>query len=553
MPALNTQPTGCLQQVSSVALFLAVLDTVYHLVFHALPLTTLVLTVALESLAFTTVFFLGQSAQLTRITLAYLTLPYLLFLPFWLNTAAATLMMTAFIVVWHFVWKLASPVAFVSHAVTNSTRSQPVSMQALLVFLGLLVWVNLSGVGGYGFQTPDHGMHNGRLKDLIDYPWPVRYSENANLVYYVGYYLPAAALGKLFGHDIAIRSMLPWTLMGVTLAFRWLCVLANQRPSLMLVALFVLFGPQDIIGVIIAAFFNNNITHDFSQWSFWENTDDMDFWVSPAMPFFLGNFLSNTFQLYWAPHQIVAGWLSAALALQSFQTRKTTLLIFSYALLCLWSPTAMLALFPLILSITVLNLRHDFAGLFSFPNLFAVVLLTPLFLIFYTSGSALSNPYHWTAAELRPGQWLLFGLFHLLTWGLYLISCLPFLRHQPSREQWLAGIVVANFCLLSLLVYGEWSDLICRGAAPLSFCLFVMVLRAGDHYLHSGRNGLSLMLTLCLLAGSGSALLQNRNAFLRYGETERAIRGDQYSLSYQFLGPDDSRFGHYLRKPLSHK
>ncbi len=548
MSFLARQPTAHLRAFLSVAGLLACLDTVYHVSFHQLDVSTLLLTVVLESLTFTAVFFICQTVHLTRITLAYLALPYALFFPFWLNASAASVMMITMAIALGVSWKLA-PAHNASLNNTFSITSDSINVTNLLGFLGLLVWLNLSGVGGYGYQSPDYGMHNGRLKDLIDFSWPVRYNPDANLVYYVGYYLPSAALGKLFGPVLAMRSMLPWTLLGVSLALRWLTLLTGTRhTSLLLVAVFILFGPQDMLGVLFAAFFNNNAQLAFSQWSFWETTDDMDFWVSPGMPFFLGNFVSNTFQLYWAPHQIVVGWLSGALALQAFTSKNTSLLIFPYALLCLWSPTVMLALFPLMLGITLILLRDDFKGLFSLPNLFAVLLLTPVFAVFYTSGSALTNPYHWTLAQLTPMQWLLFGLFHLLSWGLYTVACWPYLRQASRRERYLAGLVLGNFALLSLLVYGEWSDLICRGAAPLSFCLLVLLLRAWTHYRIRRRTFLQTLLGLFLIAGTGSALLQNTVAIKHYGEAEKAIRGDQYSLSYQFLGPDNSLFGRYLRR-----
>ncbi len=92
-----------------------------------------------------------------------------------------------------------------------------------LVILGF--WVFLSGIGGFAFQNQDHFARNAIFKDLINFNWPVYYPESENLltnssnalIYYVGYWLPAALFGKLFGWQVANIVLFIWTLLGVFL------------------------------------------------------------------------------------------------------------------------------------------------------------------------------------------------------------------------------------------------------------------------------------------------------------------------------------------------
>lgn len=51
------------------------------------------------------------------------------------------------------------------------------------------------GIGGHYYQSPDWDWRNAIFHDLIYKKWPVIYSEyDKALVYYIGYWLPSAAL-----------------------------------------------------------------------------------------------------------------------------------------------------------------------------------------------------------------------------------------------------------------------------------------------------------------------------------------------------------------------
>jgi hypothetical protein len=214
----------------------------------------------------------------------------------------------------------------------------------------------------------------------------------------------------------------------------------------------------------------------------------------------------------------------------------------------------MLAFFPCFIAICIINTRERGAiQLLSPQNLFAAMFLAPLFLIFYSSGSALTNPFHWVITLLHGSDivWLL--VFYMVTWGLYIFACAPYILQLGREQKFFVFALLVNFVLLSQFIYGEYSDLMCRGSASLSFCLFVLIALAWKNYQLQGRWFWKFMLIFVFLLGAGSAILQNETALQNYGELQAPMRADQSGYSSEYLGRNDSFFGQYFRKPYSHK
>ena len=536
--------------ILGVTFLLLLLNFTYHYIvrkefsMQSLDLASLIqlATIALEAIMLALVFFITRIWHPVRVTLCYLSLPYFLFFAGWLAPPLAVVMCLLF------------AIALFAALQTNEKHLPPpaVSWQELTAFIGIVIWVNLSGIGGYGYQNTDHAMHNGRLQDLIDYPWPVTYGKDKNLMYYVGFYLPAAAIGKCLGLAAATHVIFIWATLGVTLVVRWFSQLANLPLTLGLVALFVLFGPQDILGGLLALYktgIGSDILFapDMREAVIFGFLVNLNFWI--PSPIFIGNIPSNTFQLFWAPHQIIAGWLIAALLFHSLKQKSNTSIIFNLALLCLWSPMIMLAFSPVVLAVSVLNARaNGLRTLFSRQNIFSLLLLTPLFLLFYTGGSALSNPIHWIFHVLPDGDWWWLLAFYCFTWGLYISVCIPYIRQTDPTLKAFTLALIGGLVLLTQVIYGVCSDIICRGAAPFSFCLLIIITNAWKHYRQHNKRLLQCILALCFLTGTFSAVVTICGAIYEYGALQPSMRGDTAPYAYEYLGPDDSLFNRYLRK-----
>ena len=529
-------------------LFLFLLELIYNLNIRHLAGTNAIGMSALNAALYTAILALCLNCNLERITIFYLALPFLLFLPGWLNTPTAILMTCIFLYC-----------TFQTLKYTNNTISRiPLTTRELSAFCLIIAWINLSGSGGYGYQSWDYVMHNSRLNDLIQKSWPVHYGKDLNLIYYVGYYLPSAAIGKLFGYIAATRSMFFWTLLGATLALRWAGQLSGWKLGTGLVIACVFFGPMDAAGLAWEIYnalpFPDSFTLQEATNIILNDTDTLDFWASNSLGFFNGNFLSNTFQMYWAPQHIIPGWLVISIITFYFLGNNTRNIVFIFCLLCLWSPLVMLsmAIFPLI---AILNARQEKnKEWLSISNTIGATSITLLFIAFYFGGSAMKNHFAWTLSEIdNPIKLVTLLLFYLFAWGMYvsvIIKNHTIYNHQ--QKIWLAGLIT-TMLLLPLYIYGEYSDLLCRGSAPIMFLLMTFLL----HLIKEKRKSrpekaiIPILAFLLLGAGSTSALLQLHTSFKKYGENRPIIQVTEYKHAPENLGSDKSLFARFFRGKVS--
>jgi len=492
-----------------------------------------------EGVLFSAILWITTRLDLARVTIVYLALPYFFFIPGWLNTPTALLLSVVFI---FSLWRTLRN--------THSVQENHITLQHLIAFLAILLWVNLSGAGGYGYQMGDWLMHNARLRDLTELTWPIRYGENQNLVYYVGYFLPSAIIGKLISLDTGMRSLFPWTVLGVTLAIRWLSVLSQWRFTFLLILIFILFGPMDILNVLFMNLFSpTSLQDEISTMSF--NTDFLDFRLWHPIGFFIGNYLSNSFQLYWSPQQVISGWLGAGLLTYLFFSQQLRSFVFVYALLCLWAPFAMIALFPFMLFAVIRQLAIHWRTLITFENMAGAFTLAAVFVIFYFSGSTTKNLSFWVFSRLTStGHYVLLFAFYLFSWGLYVIAMSSAIRNEESIQKlWFLCLLFA-LLTLPLYVLGDYADLLCRGSATLTFLLLVFLLRALQNYWQQQRMIRAGFLICLLIAGTGSAYLQNRVAIYQYGQTQPVGSIMDYGNAFPNLGPDNSPFERWFRKKL---
>ena len=269
--------------------------------------------------------------------------------------------------------------------------------------------------------------------------------------------------------------------------------------------------------------------------------------------FFLGNYPGNSFQLYWSPQQLIAGWLCAALMMFLFLQKQLRHIVFIYALLFLWAPLVMVALLPFVVVAVVVTVvfSKNQRELFSFENIAGAGSLTAVFVIFYLAGSTDANPSYWLfeAVDWR-NKWDLLAVFYLAAWGVYALALIPFILKCESRSKIWFGALVFALAVFPLRIFGEWSDLLCRGSAPLMFILLIYSLRAVHHYWHARQKMRTVMLLCLFIAGSASALLINSVSLLYYGQTEPVKTLLSYNSIYPNFGPDDSLFNQLFRRTL---
>ena len=107
-----------------------------------------------------------------------------------------------------------------------------------MILTHILLWRYLCAIGGYLPQNRDQIFRNRVFLDLIQFHWPLTH-EKTILVYYLGFWLPCAAVGKFVGAEAGFAVLFVQTAIGVTLVFTLLCdFLEKTRFRALLVLIF---------------------------------------------------------------------------------------------------------------------------------------------------------------------------------------------------------------------------------------------------------------------------------------------------------------------------
>ena len=435
----------------------------------------------------------------------------------------------------------------------------------------VLCWVYLSGAGGYGQQTADYVMHNGRLEDLVNYSWPVNYtqgimldssqtpSKNSLLVSYSGYYLPAALFGKIFGLRFAMEFMHYWTLLGCWLAYRWLLEITQVKSSMFLAAVFVAFGGWDIAGsflICIKACQDSGVDIANSISVILSNPDVSLTWIDSELgriletSYFFGDFVSLTNSLFWAPHQTIAGWIIIGLLLAIWRDNNFKQIIFVYSLLALWAPMIILGLviFPLVIILQGRMLAMRQAA--SFENIAGGLMVVFVMGLYYLSATALTNPMGFVFFDegYKGFIWLL--AFNFFGWGVYSFSLYPCIKKMDSVWKGFFYTICATFFMLSCIKYGSYNDLMIRNSAPLMFGLVIIFLKSIDFLISNNKKLHAAFLVFVMLPGVISSIVNVGSSLANYEERIPGESVVNYVGGWQFLGSTDSLYVRIFSAPL---
>src|SRR6185312_15969430 len=147
-----------------------------------------------------------------RVVIFYLVLPLPIFLLGWLEPWAALPLVLC-------VLYTLRPLA---HSRPASGPRFPISMMQLTIAcLVGCAWTVLGGTGHFVYANTDWYVRDAVLHDLVVSPWPVGYGlfdgKESLLRAPLGFYMPAALVGKSLGLSMAHLAMALWTAVGATL------------------------------------------------------------------------------------------------------------------------------------------------------------------------------------------------------------------------------------------------------------------------------------------------------------------------------------------------
>lgn len=457
---------------------------------------------------------LNRAFPLAAVSVGYLALPVLLFFAGWLRPAFGI------------VFGLLTVVGL-GLSVRKFTWRVELRTLATAAALALLM-TSMSGAGGVGLQNWDYDKHNAVLHDLITHPWPVRYvtpgetTLSGPLVYYVAYYLPAAAVGKLAGWGAANAAMFVWTWLGVTLAFAWVTAVAGGRPAVAILG-FVFWSGLDVLGAA---------------------TNGQAFWTLPNLPFHhwagFAQYSENVALIDWVPHHFLPALIVTGLWLRSREEGTGWV---GWCLLPLWSPWAAIGLFPFLIS--TLRRVQVKAGLVTL----AIGVLPAVGLFLLSNQGQVVREWGWAHMPVWqfPFAYLRFVAFEFGCVGWLVLRTLPRSDTLYRPAQLAVGLLLA----IPLVKVGISNDLAMRGSLPALFVLAIATVRAWPHA--TGHLRTALAVVWCVGALSPAHELITSLVHYRLGApTAEELRelpmtdGEKYAR--QFLGNASKPFWRLLAR-----
>jgi hypothetical protein len=440
----------------------------------------------------------------------YLGLPFVIFCIGWLRTPIN--IVVGLIICWIILRQLQRTI----RQEEKQFVVQPRQIVIAVIILG--IWVLFSGIGGWTFQNIDFHIRNAIYRDLINYPWPVIYSPQQSnfinpgstqimLVYYIGYWLPGALVGKLAGWGAANAFLFLWIWLGVSLI---VMLLANwlKKPPILLAIILIFFSGMDLLGALLV--YPRSSVINF----IWPPFQYLERW--PGGP----EYESFTTHLYWAFNQAIPACLCTALLVTGVDRKD---IFFLWTLCFFFAPLPALGMIPFVLI-------EVFSGHASTPSNETgnaptrepwgtiirgfrdqiVTLITPdnllgggsVLAISYLYFSANLAAHHSTFLNYSPAFLL---IFFALEGGFLWFLLLPLYR---KKLRW---YILGGFLLLLPVVQvgSEW-DFTMRASIPALFLLMVGTIQG----LFCVRGIRRLLILICLVIGAVTPLYEiNRSVY----------------------------------------
>lgn len=376
----------------------------------------------------------------------------------------------------------------------------------ILVVIGL--WVYFSGIGGMVFQNTDHECRNAIFNILVTEKWPVVMDMEIGgvptgraLVYYIGFWLPAAIFGKVFGLAAGYIFQMLWAAIGILIVF-WMICDYFQKFSIKYLLGFIFFSGLDILGCLL-------ISMDFTSLGFYLHLESWSTF----------QFSCLTTQLFWVFNQAIYGWVLTFLILRQKNNRVIVMIWGCGLLSCTLLFVGML---PFLVYKIIKNTKENLiqnplikgdklvnqfkqavltSEIFTIENILAggfIGILT--FLYEKGNGSANNNgsifPY-------SKGYLFLLILFLVVEMGIY-----AFLIYKDQCKKPLYWICVLTLCICPLIRVGGGIDFCMRASIPSLLVLMILFFESWEKYREKKNWILWTVCTIVFLTGAVTPSLE---------------------------------------------
>lgn len=414
------------------------------------------------------------------ISYSYILLPFLIFLLGWVKLCIA---LPVTVILCYMVYKICKE----APTIWMPEWDKENIIKIIFVVGIIAIWVYYSGIGKFVFQNTDHGIRNGIFNLLVERQWPIVNSElmegsdfalkgvnRTGLIYYIGFWLPSALVGKIFGLHEGYCAQALWAVMGIVLVY---CLICDVMKKIVVWPLFVMifFSGLDAVGIFLTGV-NPMI---------FASKMHLEWWGTPYQ------YSSMTTQLFWVFNQAIPAWVCTMLVYIQKDNRN---MIFILACSMLTSTFPFVGLLLLVCflcfsrkyeksdvseSVGERIKRHincimkDTVTLQNVLGGGIVGIMTFLYLRSNSSGNVIMKE-NTKGAEFDNSLAKLV-VFLILEVGVYAV-----LLYKYNRENKMFYFVVLCLCVIPPIKVGYSIDFCMRASIPALFILMLLVIRTID-------------------------------------------------------------------------
>ena len=426
------------------------------------------------------------------LTILYFSFPFVVFLMTWISRTIKVLIALPFLVSLFLILKKNSLVIVLKKQ--NKKRF-------FICFILIAFWVYLSGIGKTVYQNNDSYVRNGILEVLVSNSWPVVKLENNSLVmmiYYLGFWLPAALVGKVFGISAALGVFITYLLISNI----W------GEVKIWPLLLFIFFSGLDIIGVFVRGIYNPSSLQNLSLIS------HIEWWSGKQ-------FSSFTTQLFWVFNQAIPAWISTLLILNQKNNKS---IIFIMGLLLIQSTFSFVGLIPFVIYVSIKNSCFDkecplstniikyLKSLLSFENVVGGG-ISGILSFLYLKGNYSSSNFHSVSIGDSSSSFTVlvikYCIFIALEVLVYYVLLFPYQKKNPLFYVSFSILLVCPFMKI-----GGSEDFCMRASIPALLVLYLMVAETINQMIKQKKKNAFLILLIVILLGSMTPVFEiNRTIY----------------------------------------
>lgn len=463
----------------------------------------------------------------------------------------------------------------------------------IIAFIIIVVWVAMSGIGKLTFQNKDHKTRNAIFEIMVNHSWPAIGHSDENipdnvygLVYYIGFWIVPALLGKVFGMRAGYLFQDIWAIFGIFIFYLLLCIY-RKKIELWPLLIFVFFGGWDIIGYFVGG----NPIEEFNLY------EHIDSWMHTQTE---DEFSAFTTQLFWVFNQAIPAWI---LTLLLFMQKNNKYIAFLIGISTISTILPVIGLLPFVIYIIYRNSKkydkYPLSDLFSLQNIIGggitggVILIYMLgntwgvvlkgiidkitvlhvigivlgILTIMVIGFIIVRLYKYYIKDTKLGSALpyimvcicyivaivlfifgdyiginiksaimlgdnrlyrayMYGMFYILEVGVFLICIFWYNKTNP-----ILYISALWLFICPMIRIGKFSDFCMRASIPALLCIYIMFVATVDRAVRERKRILVTICAIVFLIGSLTSIFEmNRTVYKTY---KRAMNGKAvYTITY---------------------